>query len=175
MAIIAKGDVQGEFELAPEGMFLAVCVDVVDMGIVENPRFHRKDGSVLKQHKVRLVFALDELRSDGRTHLIGKQFTLSLSEKSKLRPFLESWRGKRFTEDELKGFDLEVLLGKSCNVTISHDTGKDGRTWANIVSISGLVKGQQPLEVPATYVRKHERDEQQDHVLPPTDLDDIPF
>ena len=55
---------------------------------------------------------------------ISKEFTLSMHEKSSLRAFLTSWRGKGFTEDEAKAFDVTKLLGVPCMLSIVHEPGK---------------------------------------------------
>ena len=68
-------------------------------------------------------------------------YTLSLSEKANLRRDLENWRGKAFTPEELKGFDISKLLGKPCQIGVTHDT-KDGKTYANISGVMGLSKDQ---------------------------------
>ena len=69
---------------------------------------------------------------------------LSLSEKANLRKDLESWRGKAFTAEELKGFDIEKLIGVNAMASIIHNQSGD-RTYANISSISKLMKGLQPM------------------------------
>ena len=45
-----------------------------------------------------------------------------------------------FNEDELKGFDIGKLLGINCMLQVLH-TVKDGKTYANIASITPLPKG----------------------------------
>jgi len=70
--------------------------------------------------------------------------TLSLSEKANLRPFLESWRGKKFTAEEIRGFDITAVAGKPAYLNIIHETKqKNGKavTYANIASIMPLPKG----------------------------------
>jgi hypothetical protein len=66
-----------------------------------------------------------------------------MSEKATLRHYLESWRGRAFTEADFTGpnrFDMKNVIGKPCLLSIVH-THKDGKTYANISSISGLPKG----------------------------------
>jgi len=70
---------------------------------------------------------------------------LSLGENSKLRPLLESWRGRPFTESELKGFDISKLAGVPCQIQILHET-RDKRTYANVAAIVPWPKG---VAVPA--------------------------
>ena len=68
---------------------------------------------------------------------IGCFYTASLSEKANLRRDLEGWRGRAFTPEELKGFDVFNVLGVPCQVTVTHnDKGK-----ARVVSVSGWPKG----------------------------------
>jgi hypothetical protein len=62
---------------------------------------------------------------------IFKQYTLSLNENSALHKDLKSWRGKSFTEAELKSFDMANILGVNCDIEVEHTAG--GR--AKIVSI----------------------------------------
>jgi hypothetical protein len=75
-----------------------------------------KDGSPVEQRKIRLTFELptelkvfDEEKGEQPT-VLGKKYTLSLSEKAFLRKDLESRRGKQFTEEEMKGFDIAKLV-----------------------------------------------------------------
>jgi hypothetical protein len=64
-----------------------------------------------------------------------------MNEKATLRKFLAAWRGKDFTEDESKAFDITVLLGKSCLLSIIHKTSSSGSTYADIASVSMVPKG----------------------------------
>jgi hypothetical protein len=104
-------------------------------------------------NKVRLSFELPtELKvykeeNGEQPAVLSKEFTLSLSEKSNLRAFLNSWRGKALTEEECKSFDITVLAGKACTLSVIHKTSKvSGKTYAEIASIGGVMKG---MEVPA--------------------------
>jgi hypothetical protein len=103
-------------------------------------------------NKVRLSFELPtELKvykeeNGEQPAVLSKEFTLSLSEKSNLRAFLNSWRGKALTEEECKAFDIAVLAGKPCTLSVIHKTSKvSGKTYAEIASIGGVMKG---MEVP---------------------------
>ena len=58
---------------------------------------------------------------------------------------LESWRGKSFTEDEAKAFDITKLLGKACMINVIHKKSSKGNDYADISSIATLPKG---LECP---------------------------
>lgn len=132
-------------ELIPAGNYIARCYQMVHIGTV--PEVYQ--GESKEQNKVRIGWELPtELKvfkeEDGEQPLvISKEFTLSLNEKSNLRKALASWRGKDFTEEEAKKFDVTVLLGKPCMLNIIHKPkATDPSTiYAEIGSISPIPKG----------------------------------
>jgi hypothetical protein len=174
MAIMASAG--PSFTPAPAGTHAAVCVDVVDLGVVET----NWQGKVTRKHKVSIVWQIDEDRDDGKPFAVRKRYTLSLHEKAALRKDLESWRGRAFTEEELQGFDLENLLRIGCLLNIIH-ASKDGQTYSNVASIMKLPKGMQAPE-PRDYVRVCDRPAEQgvgiaqpsEEGWAPTD-EDVPF
>ncbi len=122
---------------APEGNHAARCVSMLDLGTQKN----RFDETKPAQRKVQLVFELpDEMREDGKPFLLRQKFTLTMHEKGSLRKFLQAWRGKPFTEEEAKRFDVTVLLGKPCMLNVLHEQ-KAEKTYANIASVATLPKG----------------------------------
>lgn len=175
MPILATAGDSKAFAPAPAGLHQGVCVDVVDMGLLEVTF----GGLTKKQHKVRLVWQIDEARDDGKRFLIQKRYTLSLHEKANLRKELESWRGRRFTDDELKGFDLEKLITVNVFINVVH-AEKQGTTYANVASLVPLKKGM-PLMVVEDYTRVKDRpkDGQGTETESPVGAseieDDIPF
>lgn len=141
MGLIATEGEGVSFELAPQGVYRAVCVWVLDRGEHENSF---KPGTT--QRKVSLHFELvDESMSDGRPFMVSNIYTLSLNEKANLRQHLASWRGRDFTAEELKGFDLQNILGAPCQINVLHNIAGD-KTFANIGAIMPLSKG---MEKPA--------------------------
>lgn len=121
------------FNPAPQGTHIARCVQMVDLGTQETP-FGTK-------RQVWLQWELpDEPMDDGRPFVIGKRYTASLTKKSNLRLDLEAWRGRAFTQDELKAFDLRKVLGAPCLVSVKH-VEKDGNVYANVASIAAAPKG----------------------------------
>lgn len=129
----------GDFEIAPEGVFLARCFKMVDVGTQTiTSQFGTKD-----TRQVYLYFELleddegEKVRmEDGQPYIIFNSYKLSMHQKSALRKHLEAWRGKKFTEDEAAGFDLSKLLGQACKLQVVHTDSKDGqRTYANISAI----------------------------------------
>lgn len=130
MALVAKNEFKAE--LAPEGTQLAVCVWVIDLGWQHNPVWNKD------QHKVLIAWELPDciMPDSDKPFMISRQFTLTMDERGDLRPLLESWRGKSFTEAEVEeGFDIRKLLGQWGNVSITHS--EDGK-YANVKAIVGL-------------------------------------
>jgi len=166
MGIIAA-DTSIRYEPPPEDTYPAVCVDVVDLGEIES----QYAGETRLRHVVKLIWQIDYLREDGLRYELSRRFTLSLHEKAALRGFLERWRGKRFTAEELKGFDLERVLGVNGQLQVLHNTSIDGRVWANVETVTPATKGQERL-TPTDYIREKDRAE-----MPDTDnlSDELPF
>lgn len=119
----------GNFVPAPEGQWQAVLVDVVDMGEAENNYGQMK-------HNVKYVFQIDALMENGKPFIVSGRYNATLHEKGNLRKFLQAFRGKAFTPDELKGFDDEDLIGTNAQVNIIHNQGNNGAVYANIASIA---------------------------------------
>lgn len=139
MPIIATaGSDSGTFTPAPAGVHQAVCVDVIDKGIVEVAGFN--GGPPKKKHMVSIAWQIAETRDDGKRFVIYRRYTLSLNEKASLRRDLESWRGKPFSREEEMGFDVEKLIGANCLLNVQHKPAGD-KVYANVVSIMPLVKG----------------------------------
>ena len=168
-AIIARRP-RSTYTAAPEGLHAAVCVDVVDLGIVQ--------GAYGAKHKVRVVWQLDLVDEDhGRRFDVARVYTLSLHERAALRKDLESWRGRKFTEVELDGFDLEKLLGVNAQVNVTQDLSDDGAVYANVSTVVPPVKGA-PKLTPRDYVRAKDRQQPSANGRPAAtevDNDQVPF
>jgi len=163
------------FKPAPAGAHAAVCCDVIDLGEIKV----EYKGKAKVQHKIRIVWQIEELRDDGNPFTVNKRYTLSLHEKSTLRKDLESWRGRAFTEQELQGFDIEVLLSVPAMINVIHQA-RDGSAYANITSIMRLPKSMEAPKV-INYTRVCDRTPENTSEQPPDDYgagitdDDVPF
>ena len=69
---------------------------------------------------------------------------------------LRSWRGREFTSAELFGFELETVIGAPCMLSIVHNVGRKGGTFANVSGVMKLPKGMTQL-APEGYVRVKDR------------------
>jgi hypothetical protein len=129
----------GDFAQLPPGPHVARCFAFIDLG-TQKVVWQGKTNS---RRKVRISWEVpSEQMSDGRPMTISKTYTATLDEKSNLSIDLESWRNKKFTDAERDGWEAENLLGKTCQINVSHEPGKNGKVYANITAIMPLGKGQ---------------------------------
>jgi len=80
---------------------------------------------------------------------ISKSYTVSLHEKAGLRKDLAAWRGRDFTDEEAKGFDVSKLIGAYCmvNVTTSESNGKTYSNVAGLTPLPAALKNAKPAAV----------------------------
>ena len=143
MALIAKeSGGGGDFTPVPQGMHLARCYRIVDLGTQETTYL----GAVKHLPKVMLQFEVHGEDEDGNAIVtakgepmsISKNFTLSLAEKATLRKDLQTWRGREFTADELRGFELKNVLGAWAMVSVIKAMGNNGKEYTNIAAIMSV-------------------------------------
>lgn len=136
MTTIAKDT--GEFVLPPEGTFVARCLQVIDLG-TQYSRFYDTSS-----HKVlfgwELPTEVNDTGEEPRPFMIWKRYTLSLNNKAMLRHDLEAWRGKKFSEQELSGFDVRNVVDCCCLITVIHKENA-GNTYANVAAVAAVPKG----------------------------------
>lgn len=140
MPLIAKDSGGAEFEKLPEGVHMAVCDMVVNLG----DQLTTYQGQSKVKPKVYIRFQVPaervEINGEDKPMVAGSQYTLSLHENAALRSHLQSWRGKAFTPEELEGFDISKLLGVPCQINVVYNES-GGKTYANIETIMALPKG----------------------------------
>lgn len=146
MSLILKKSEGKSSTPIPAGTHQAVCYGVIDLGVQAplNPAYK-------PAHKLLLMWELPDeriqLERDGKKLDLprgcSREFAAKLgsdTKPTKTRTFLEGWRGRKFTEQELAGFDLKNLIGANCLLTITHAT-KGDKTYSNVESASPLMKG----------------------------------
>lgn len=144
MAILATNNSTPR-ELTPAGNYVARCYSMIQIGTVKE----MIKGEAKLLHKARIGWefphdtkVFDEAKGP-QPIVFSEEYTLSMNEKSNLRKMLASWRGKDFTTEEAKAFDVTALLGKACMVNIIHKPSASDPTkiYANIGSVSSIPKG----------------------------------
>ena len=146
MPLIVKDT--SDFIGVPAGMHLARCYRIVDKGTQKG--FQDQD-----QPTVMLQFEIhgeDEngkplVTTDGRPLSISKSYNCTLAEKSNLRKDLQMWRGKEFTEDERKRFELKNILGHWAMLTVTRKES-NGKTYSRIDAISSVPRSVKEMGLP---------------------------
>ena len=118
MAFVIKDSGGGDFEGHPAGVFASRCIRIVDLG-TQDETF---EGKPKKQRKVIFFFETSEMMTQGelagKPFIMNREFSVSLGEKATLRKCLESWRGRKFTQVELDGFDIVNVINKPLMLNI---------------------------------------------------------
>jgi hypothetical protein len=141
MIVTGSNTERRQFQIAPAGTHLARLYRIIDLGT----QMREYEGKVTMNRKGKFFFELHGedaegkplLTLDGKPLIQSREYTISLNEKANLRRDLEAWRGKSFSEEELKGFQLKTLLGHFCMVNISHRQ-KGDMTYADLKGISSV-------------------------------------
>ena len=139
MGLVAKGSGGSNFIQVPTGMHLARCYRIVDLGTQKSEYM----GNVKHLHKVMVQFEVHSEDSEGnptktaegKPLTINKTYTVSTAEKSSLRKDLETWRGKVFTKEEERSFELENILSQWGMLSVI-ETQNNGNTYTNIGTIN---------------------------------------
>lgn len=138
MSLTVNGESAPSIAPVEEGTHLGVCSMLIDLGMQYSEVYKKS------QRKVLIGWELPdetiEIDGEMKPRVLSKRYTANLSEKSNLRKDLASWRGRDFTPDELKAFDLKNIVGASCLLTIIHSKNGE-KTYANIQSVVKLPKG----------------------------------
>ena len=147
-------DKGGDYESLDAGRYKAICFKIIDAG-TRLESF--KGGKPKPRTLVWLYWEVthvqmgddgeefwDEVRmEDGRRFSISKKYTASMNDGATLYKELKSWRGKAFTDEDLAGFDITKLLGKTCEfevVTYQKNDGGTGTAVDGIYKPEGGVK-----------------------------------
>lgn len=121
--------------LAPEGVHMARCVKVIDLGTVKS----EFEGKEVKNRKIQFAFELVDTEfqfdeeSEVRPFVVYKDYTASVSPKATLAKDIASWTGKKV--DPKQPFNPEAMLGKECQIQVAHVTSKTGSEYVRIMSI----------------------------------------
>lgn len=153
MGFVASDSGGSNYKRVPAGAHVGRCYSLIDLGTqLSSGQYGEK-----LQHKIQIkweLFGEDEqgaplVSDDGSPMTISKSYTLSLSDKASLRKDLASWRGRDFTEEEAKAFDVTKLLGAYCmvNVTTSENNGKTYTNVAGLTPLPSALKNSKPNPV----------------------------
>ena len=137
--MIVSENATSNYQPCPPGSYLARVCRIVDAGT----QTADYNGEIKTARKAIMGFEVlsDEVRrDDGQPYVLSKRYTLSLHEKSALRKDLAGARGRDFTPEELRAFDMHNVLGATVFVSVITTT-KGDRTYSNIAALMRPPKG----------------------------------
>lgn len=118
------------------GVYMAVCVGFIDLGEQYSEKF--KSYSSKGMYVWELPGETIEIDGEQKPRQLSKEFTISGSNKSHLRKFIESWNGKSYGDEEFMDFDLFDQVGKPCQLNVVLNETKE---YANVDNLMPIPRG----------------------------------
>lgn len=141
--IVKEPEGGGKFPPIEPGTYAGVCYGVVDLGDHYSEMYDKSTRKLMVMWE--LPYETIETEDGVKPRTISETYSASLAEKATLRKMLEGWRGKVFSSEELKGFDISKLLGVGCNINIIRKEGKEGKSYSKVQAVTLPVKGSAPI------------------------------
>ena len=112
-----------DFEVLEAGEHIGVCYKIIDAGTREETW---KDNPPKKRKSIFVTWEVpSQPLADGRPFSISKKYTASLNENATLYKDLVTWRGRPFSNEDLKGFDVSKMVGAPAMLHVEHtDEGR---------------------------------------------------
>ena len=118
------------------GVYMAVCIGFIDLGEQYSEKF--KNYSYKGMYVWELPGETIDIDGEMKPRQLSKEFTISGSNKSNLRKFIESWNGKSYSDDEFLEFDLFEQIGKPCQLNVVLNETKE---YANVDNLMPIPRG----------------------------------
>ncbi len=129
----------------PEGTYAARIYSIIDLGTHSESYM---GGDPSDKRKIRITWELPtEVKTwekDGQEmeapYVIGKEYTLSMGQKSSLRKHIELMT-TTLEDEEAYAMDVFSLIGTECMLSVGHKESKEGNVYAFINTVARLPKG----------------------------------
>jgi hypothetical protein len=157
MPIFAEQKEGNDFITVEPGTYVARCYSMIEIGTIET----EYKGTKKKQHKASVTWelptetAIFHEEKGPEPFVVSKKYTLSMYKDANLRKDLESWRGKGYSEDEAKRFDITKLIGQPCLITVIQKQRPDDptKTYTSVENVTKMMKDQEcPPQINPTRV-----------------------
>jgi hypothetical protein len=135
--------VKQNYEQLEAGNYMARLYQIIYIGTV----LVEWKGVDKMQSKIRLSFEFPTEKrvfneeNGEQPYVLSREFTFSMNKKGNFRPMIESWLGKKLSDEEAIDFDIDTMIGKEAMVNVVHNQANNGNTYANISTVSPLMKG----------------------------------
>ena len=118
------------------GVYMAVCIGFVDLGEQYSEKF--KNYSYKGMYIWELPGETIEIDGEMKPRQLSKEFTISASNKSNLRKFIETWNSKSYSDEDFMEFDVFEQVGKPCQLNVVLNETKE---YANVDNLMPIPKG----------------------------------
>lgn len=146
---VASDTPNKKFDPVPAGIHPGILVALYDVGWHYDEKFDKKAKKLIASFELPglpplVIPAKDDMPEQRLPRGIVVRWNRGLGEKSRMRADLQKWRGRPFTPEETKAFDVSKLLGVGANVYVMHETKADGSIKSFVDSLLPLPKAQWP-------------------------------
>lgn len=143
MGLRMKKSAKSNIPPLPAGVYMGICVGVVDLGEQRNEKFKKYQDKVLLIWEI--VGEFVQVEEEGKTvdkpRWLSKEYAASADPKSNLCRDVMAWRSVS-DPSELEDYAIPQLLGTGCQLQVLCKASKDGtRTYNDIGAVIGLPKG----------------------------------
>ena len=118
------------------GVYMAVCIGFVDLGEQYSDKF--KNYSYKGMYIWELPGETIEIDGEQKPRQLSKEFTISASNKSNLRKFIETWNSRSYSDEDFMEFDVFEQVGKPCQLNVVLNETKE---YANVDNLMPIPKG----------------------------------
>jgi len=134
----------GDYTPCPAGNYPSRIVGLFDIGHHPEERTNdkTKETKNVSVHKIVIVYELAEKQPNGSPYTMAQRLTWSMNEKSNFFALVTNLTGRKFQPNET--FNPRTLLGSVVMVNVVNVDGKEGKTYANIGSVSTFPRGLTP-------------------------------
>lgn len=118
------------------GVYMAVCIGFVDLGEQYSEKF--KNYSYKGMYIWEFPGETIEIDGEQKPRQLSKEFTISASNKSNLRKFIETWNSRSYSDEDFMEFDVFEQVGKPCQLNVVLNETKE---YANVDNLMPIPKG----------------------------------
>jgi hypothetical protein len=124
--------------LCPEGTYLARVFQIIYLGTQKSKTYGNEN------RKVRINWELPTKKfafkegDEPQPFAVANEYTVSMGKKSSLRPVVEALLGVQLKDEEAYAFDVDDIMGHTCQVTVVHT--EDGQ-YANVGNVAAMLDG----------------------------------
>jgi len=144
--LVAKKNSGSGYQNPPAGVHLARCIELIDLGTQtpDNPQYNPSRKLLIRWELPDTKYQIKDDQGnvkEEKPFIVQAEYTLSLGDKSKLKPMLESWRGKAFSAEELEAFEVSILLDIPCQLNLTEKISKNDNKYMIVAAVMPIKMG----------------------------------